>query len=666
MTFASLESDPFVRAVIYPGIGVARVGNSTHPTDDFYDGPEVDMPLYSLQQQLRDPAGRLKRQAQRFRVYGYRKSGKIEEITVNRRQGVKIDWTVHLANKKASWYRFDVAMDIEESKQAAVPMPLRNASVADRKSLNLDPGPRTISGANVRGPEYRFDGQKFMGLDVNLGELRTDERGRLRVLGGMGKGGTPEPSRYPVFVPEDGMTFNNADGWYDDIADGPVRATVTIGRPTLVADSAWVVAAPPNYAPDVIGFRTMYDLMLSLYVKEKPEWVAHLTSPSEETSFTRHILPVLRRMSNLQWVNKGFSDRVGFLTDSDPLDSKFLTEVSSNLGASATKRRQVVSRFRTEEMGFNFSKQPHLWPMMYGDAFGSFDESKKVRFVVSREQMRHLNNWALGKFVADYDPPAPPPPKSLAEVPVEKQPAMLDKAALDSCLADAFHPGCELTWPMRHISLYRAAFRIREGKSAQDYGQTLTPAMALASNGPLHEQSAGDLTKWMAVPWHGDTAFCRSGYEPSVDPFLPTFWPAAVPNHVLQIEDYNKVMDKSLSMAAREEAFGNRQHWLRSLRGGPVEQINQMVDHFANVGVLVAKRGPGDGRFPPLILVEDRRPIVLKVGGGLESAPAPVPVVESQERAAADPETMRARTAGWESVEQLEAFRRIRIRRPTP
>lgn len=45
MTFASLESDPFVRAVIYPGIGVARVGNSTHPTDDFYDGPEVDMPL---------------------------------------------------------------------------------------------------------------------------------------------------------------------------------------------------------------------------------------------------------------------------------------------------------------------------------------------------------------------------------------------------------------------------------------------------------------------------------------------------------------------------------------------------------------------------------------------------------------------------------------------
>ena len=42
----------------------------------------------------------------------------------------------------------------------------------------------------------------------------------------------------------------------------------------------------------------------------------------------------------------------------------------------------------------------------------------------------------------------------------------LDKAALHFCLADAFHPGCELTWPMRHASLYSAPFRIRPGQGA--------------------------------------------------------------------------------------------------------------------------------------------------------------------------------------------------------
>jgi L-lysine epsilon oxidase C-terminal domain len=37
---------------------------------------------------------------------------------------------------------------------------------------------------------------------------------------------------------------------------------------------------------------------------------------------------------------------------------------------------------------------------------------------------------------------------------------MLDRASLEFCLADAFHPGCEMTWPMRTAGLYMAPFRI--------------------------------------------------------------------------------------------------------------------------------------------------------------------------------------------------------------
>src|SRR5256885_6941797 len=83
---------------------------------------------------------------------------------------------------------------------------------------------------------------------------------------------------------------------------------------------------------------------------------------------------------------------------------------------------------------------------------------------------------------------------------------MLDHAAMDDCLADAFHQGCEITWPMRHASMYRAPFRIREAAvnppELQLYGSRLTPAVALSESGPLYAQVAGDLTRWMRSEEH--------------------------------------------------------------------------------------------------------------------------------------------------------------------
>lgn len=54
-----------------------------------------------------------------------------------------------------------------------------------------------------------------------------------------------------------------------------------------------------------------------------------------------------------------------------------------------------------------------------------------------------LDQWVLGDLEADYDPHA----KSLcelSELPVAAQPEMLTRGALEFCLADAFHPGCEM------------------------------------------------------------------------------------------------------------------------------------------------------------------------------------------------------------------------------
>src|SRR5690242_719705 len=96
-----------VRAAIHPAIGVARVGNSA---DDFFYGPEVIDPPSEKPGFYKDATGALKRQAARFRVYGYNAAGEVvAELTS---ATADIEWTVHVANKKAAWYQFQIALDI--------------------------------------------------------------------------------------------------------------------------------------------------------------------------------------------------------------------------------------------------------------------------------------------------------------------------------------------------------------------------------------------------------------------------------------------------------------------------------------------------------------------------------------------------------------------------
>lgn len=112
----------------------------------------------------------------------------------------------------------------------------------------------------------QFDDGKFKEVTVNLGELRTDNKGRLLVLGGHGK--SASPSGAPLLViDEDGkeQNFNNSVDSYDDISDGPVSAKVKIEGKEIPVTEAWVIIGPPDYAPGLIPFRSMlrYDQALS-------------------------------------------------------------------------------------------------------------------------------------------------------------------------------------------------------------------------------------------------------------------------------------------------------------------------------------------------------------------------------------------------------------------
>jgi hypothetical protein len=576
-----------VRARIHPAIGIARVGNSE---SEYFIGPEIPHPQPIPEGGYKDPKGKLKRQAARFRIYGYDENGDVvAELTASE---AEIAWSVHLANRKAAWYDFVVALDLEEA--AAVSAPRRNAFIqgADRRVLVIDPGPRSIQGRLQEG--VAFDSGRFFDVSVYLGELRTDEDGRLLVLGGRGVSGTPFPNNSLT-------TFANNPGWYDDTSDGPVHARVTIEGREIPVDPAWVVVAPPNYAPDIVTPQTMYDVIYDAMVGARLR--------RHKPSFTRDILPLLEQLSDAQWVNAGFFAQFGWQAPNELVRSNLLSKLAAPGEEFQELRRSIFYLFRNPGATAPNDVQ---WPPIYGDAFGNFDESPEVELSVTRTLYGYLRSWMNGDFIDDFDPNRQPP-ASLEDVALAEQPDTLDRAALHFCMGGPFHPGCEMTWPMRQPAMYRAPFRIRErpeGLSELDYGEFLTQALVLSDDGPLSNSGPGDITKWMAVPWQTDTASCRSGYPTSIlpaDPYLPTFWPARVPNQVLTEQDYEIVMDPEQPPEVRRAAFNTRLNWLRGLNltAPYIQQITTMVHRFGELGVIERREGPSDdSSLPSVFYVE--------------------------------------------------------------
>ncbi len=323
-------------------------------------------------------------------------------------------------------------------------------------------------------------------------------------------------------------------------------------------------------------------------------------------SFTHDVYPILRRLTRLQWVNQGFAAQFGWGAPNDFLAPEYLARLASSGSEFAELRREIFNVFRKFDRD---GMSPVPWPWIYGDAMDIKAVSVRQHIELTATQMRLLAKWAGGSFDEDFDPAAQPP-RTLEELPVAAQPAMLDRAALTFCLADAFHPGCEMTWPVRHSTMYTAPFRIRHRRADDPeppLGPILTPENVVTVGGPLYAQGPGGLSRWMAVPWQTDTASCLAGYDTTYDMHLPTFWPARVPNDVLKLEDYLIAIDPAKSPEEREAAFQRRANWLRGLGVPYTVAINNMVTEFGKLGVVEARPGvKDDDKFPPVMLVESK------------------------------------------------------------
>lgn len=347
---------------VHPAIGIARVGNST---DEFFIGPERPFELPDPPGGFKDNDGRVKRQAARYRIFAHHDDGTFAEVTDAE---AEIHWTVHLVNSKA-----------------AHPGRGNSGPVADR---TIDPGPRTLTGPDQQA-SFDTGAITFGGswATVPLGEIRTDDQGHLLVLGGHGTAAAPDATPSGPFI----VDFWANPGWYDDVADGPVEATITlrVDGSTPPVKRAWVITAPPKFAPQQDSITTLYDRVFQKLVD-----TGVATAPSS-TSYTSDIYPFLQRARDVNWV-RGIQGKHGW---TEPVTLQPVIDA-------------IMSRVNPSDM-------PNL--------NGADAEPTQI-------QMAHLQRWQNGSYVNDWvGVPAVGP----------LTPTGMDRAALDACVGAAFFPGIE-------------------------------------------------------------------------------------------------------------------------------------------------------------------------------------------------------------------------------
>lgn len=581
---------------IYPPIGIARIGNA--PADqpsDYYIAPEIPGQPAQVEGGYKDSQGRIKKQVVRFRIYGLNDNDEvIKELTAD---DAEITWRVHVANRKAAWYEFNNAMDLGE---LALPARLRNFSIQgkNRQKLIIDPGSKSISGVNVRGEDYLLTGGKFFDKEVSMGEIRTDEKGRLLFFGGDGKSESYNGKK--------ATTFANNDGWHDDVCDGPIRATVKLKggptlepKPTLEAEPAMVAVAPPNFGQGLYGVVTMYDVVLDLFIRKG------LVTGPESPNFWQHIYPIFERMSQTQWVNSGFFFLFGKNSPSDLTSPELVAQLSNSSDNAKAVRERLFAWFRDPD---DTKLERAKIPPFYGDAFSEYPSAPQVDLAVTHTQYQWLKQWAEGNFTVDdlngwgsFDDLSP-----------AKQAEALTIAPLEECLGGPFHPGIEITWPLRNLIMWEKPFRLKvlPGEPQDDFGYWLNPETALGQCGPLDGSGPGTLTRWLGVPWQTDEASCLSGYDPSTYLPLPSFWAARVPNQVLSEDSFKRLTDSNLNIAQRLKHFDYRQDWLRDLGTQYQSKINKMIEQWHELGIIAEHPGPENKEFLPssLWVESDRGP----------------------------------------------------------
>lgn len=537
---------------IGPWIGIARVGNSPN---EFYLEPEeigarpiecdqqgnahVAGGAYARVQKFKDSVGRVKRQAARFRLFRLDpQSGQWRAPLSGEISG--LTWTVHLANKKACWHNFsglhgDRTYPNNDYQTRGVGW--RNPTVTNRRQLIIDPGPRSIGsgGAPVAfdsasmPAQYTLgnfpDGVKQGDKITTLGEIRINGAHELLVLGGLGRaGGTGTID-----------SFAGADGWYDDISDGPVTCTFKTDAGKNMTLRAWCIVGAPKFAPEIVNIvslaDTMYDVAVRLMAADPNLYSGGAFDPQYVANYDRDIRPILERPAAYRWVvglpgMNSISPPPFDATSSAPVDAPLRQAYFGLFRKPFAQSNELLASTATvgnfPMMPLNSGSNSLYNPPMPIDKFLTLTETQHFL----------LGQWASGQF-------------SLAAAPVEPIAMQLTRASLGNCVGAPLCPGIEVCWNVRQPNIYESPLRIRHRHDEAYYCVNgLDPTLDETADALGCEP--GDLTKRMASPWQADFQDCTAqpvhftdpqttnvSHMPAPPTYYAPWWPPQSPLQVL-------------------------------------------------------------------------------------------------------------------------------------
>ena len=555
---------------------------------------------------LRDADGKLKRQAARFKIYAYGddqinqyptkagteiKIGSDVEINGTAKVVKNILWQVHLANKKAnSWIEPEQGIGAYNN-QGQTPF-IRNTTfpgsakmidgkekdtcinshaildeTARREKLVLDAGPHVVSAEgqnsvdfNTTTPNSIVNGTSTKGVAypkqfpiypsdapeneqiASLGQMETDEFGRLIVIGAFGKASGFQGSG--VYDPNaDLENAVNNDCWYDDTADGPVTATLVFidGTTQVVEGSSWVVSSDPSYAPQIANVVSLwedmyntwvenFDLEPSLYTPNGPKTPVNNKHYDLGSGYNENYTPT-------------FESQVQPILNAANLQMWATNLVSKGEGAHKAVAKQPMNNPQWKEI-MDFIRNPNAadnnndpqnaarMPLSLGDSGTPADNF----LAISRTQYFFMYQWLINGAVQAGDT------LGAGE--------LLDRNILGNCLGGRFSPGIEMTFIIRDTHLYQdwkdgnsyapaGPFRIDEEKI--DYANLQTPALGVGYT-PTNDAKVepGDICKFMSIPWHTDYNSCATHTPvPNEQKSKMTYWswPAQRPVAVYTYDD---------------------------------------------------------------------------------------------------------------------------------
>jgi L-lysine 6-oxidase len=610
---------------IHPAVGIARVGNSK---DDFYLEPisigglplECDAQGNERQQdgqpvfvrEFKSQAKEIRRQGAKFRVYAYGSDGQAEELTLSHPDVASMTWQVHIANKKAGFWNFGELLgntlispdNTYENAARQGLITLRNPSKvtkAERQQLIIDPGPRTLTGANQKTdfskatipadyPFGSFPTTPTQGLPIDtLGDMLTDAEGRLVVVAAYGHAGGDDPI----------TSYAGADTWHDDTADGQVTCTLTLTNGEVHTLQAWVMCASTKYAPELVNISTIDDVMLDVAIRSKgydtnvydPNCFPGGWNPDYEVNFDRDIAPILNRPKDYQWV----ANVQSMMAFTNPPFN-----VRDNSDQLLAKRKAFFSYWRRPE-GMPDPQINQLWderliPLMpLNSGTNSVTNQLIDKFLtLTQTQYFFLQQWSLGKFNTN------------AGVGWESI-HPLDHASVGNCAGLPQSPGIEGTWNFNNPNTYSAPFRIWQAHDEAYYKQH--------GLDPLRDETAGggcepgDLSKRMAIPWQADFFQCTVQYINFTDeevnknsdgiPLPPTYyaywWPPQAPWDVLtgNLTPYEQFV--------QGVPAGMQVNYARG-----INSFSQMITAWKYLGFILNQNQAADGRDYPYFVEKER------------------------------------------------------------